>query len=522
MKKRLGLVLTALLAFSLMVGSLGCTTTTAPTAPPAPKPEEPAKPVPQVLRWAVNEELTNVDIFKLHVATDRLVAQNVYSGLVKFKPGTTEIIPDLAERWEISPDGKTYTFYLRQGVKWHHGYGEFTSTDVKFTLDRHQDPQVASLARMDFALIERVEAPEPYKVIVHLKDPFPPFLFNLAWQTGFMASKKAYEDLGAAVSSRPIGTGPFQFDRWVPGEVIVLTANKDYYLGAPKLERLEFKVIPEELVALLALERSEVDGTAVRQLGAYRLVLGRPNIQLVEAPSGWMNYAYINTKKEPTSDVRVRQALAYAMDVRAMAKALDDMVIPNPSFLNPIVLGWTDDLPKYEYNVEKAKSLLKEAGYPDGIKIRMIYVKAHLYEEFALMLKDYFSKIGEVELVQIDRAIQAQEMRGDNWHVGIWAVTRLESDLYATNFIHSKGPNNYSKYSNPVADQLAERARIEQDRQKRAELYVQLQKVVAEDVPILITGTQKSLVAVKPYVKGLVGHPFIGLLEFYPAYIDPN
>lgn len=481
---------------------------------------QPKPAVPQVLRWAVNEELTDLNVPNLYVATDRLVAINVFSNVVKFKPGTTEIMPDLAERWEVSPDGKTYTFYLRKGVKWHRGYGEFTSADVKFTLETHLNPKVASRSRESFALIDRVEAPEPYKVIVHLKQPNPPLLSHLAWQSGHIMCEKAYKELGDKVSTTPIGTGPFVFDRWVPGEAIVLVANKDYYLGPPKLERLEFKVIPEEVVALLALERGEVHGTAIRQLGAYRLVLGRPNIQLVEAPSGWQNYAWINCRREPTSDVRVRQAIAHAIDFEAMAKAVDNMVTPNPSFLNPLVLGWTDDLPRYEYDLAKAKSLLAEAGYPDGIKIELVYVKTHLYEEFALMLKDYLSKIGEIKLTMLDRAVQGKTMKGNDWHVGVWATTRLESDLYSSDSIHSKGPSNYCKYSNPVADDLVERARVETDPKKRAQLYVELQKVVARDLPVITTGTQKSLVAAKPEVKGLVGHPFIGLLEFYPVYIE--
>ena len=193
-------------------------------------------------------------------SNDYTIAVNIYSGLLKFNPKTMEPEPDLAKSWSVSPDGLTYTFQLRNNVQWHKGYGKLTAKDVKYSFDRIMENRVKSRYRTDFSNVREVEAVNDYTVKIHMKAPDMSFVRKvLVYRPGYIVNQKAIETLGTKYNSSPIGTGPFIFDRWDPGSKTVLVANKDYFLGPPKLQKATFLVINEESVAQLALEKGELD-----------------------------------------------------------------------------------------------------------------------------------------------------------------------------------------------------------------------------------------------------------------------
>jgi peptide/nickel transport system substrate-binding protein len=205
----------------------------------------------------------------------------------------------------------------------------------------------------------------------------------------------------------------------------------------------------------------------------------------------------------------VRRAIQCALDVNAMVEALAGMIVPNTSIFNPLIPGWTDKTGACTANLPKARELLKGRR----LTLKLIYTKAHLYEDFSLMVKDQLAPIATVNIEAVDRALQIQKMREGDWNLGVWATTRLEADQYLSPFLHSKGGNNYSRYNDAEMDRLIEAARMEIDPSKRAQLHVLIQRRVAEMVPIITTGTMRSIVATRQEVSGIVPHPYVGLLD---------
>ncbi|MBC7078611.1 MAG: ABC transporter substrate-binding protein [Synergistales bacterium] len=181
-------------------------------------------------------DIENVDPAYITAVSDQYIATNVYSGLVRYKPGTGEIEPDLAEDWDISPDGLVYTFHLRRGVKWHKGMGELTSEDVKYSFERILDPATKSLNKLYLEQVADIKTPDKYTVQIKLKEPYAPFLAGLAYRAGWIVNKKGVEAGGKEYGRQPVGTGPFVFSSYQPGVEVVLAANPDYFGGKPKVD----------------------------------------------------------------------------------------------------------------------------------------------------------------------------------------------------------------------------------------------------------------------------------------------
>ncbi|MBI4280347.1 MAG: ABC transporter substrate-binding protein [Armatimonadetes bacterium] len=468
-------------------------------------------------RLATSDDIINLDPAQLSIAGDRLIAENVYNGLLKFKPGTSDAVSDLAEDFTISPDGRVWTFRLRRGVQFHRGYGEMTSRDVKFTVERHLDPVTRSRERLQWVVVDRVETPDPYVVRFVLKEPSAAFAGTLAWQSGFIMSERATRALGKDIATRPIGTGPFMIEHWIPGEKIVLVANENYFRGRPRFRQVTLRVIPEELVAIYAILKGELDAVSVKQIGAYRAVSRfQTKLKLFSAPSG-QYWAYLQTRRAPTSDPRVRQAIAHAVNTEKMVESLGGFVVANPSILSPNILGWTKNVPTYAHDPRRAKALFEQAGA--GARIKIIYSKAFAYEEYALMLKDHLAPVMPVDVELVDRALFARRMAEGEWNIGVWSVARMEADQYLTPFLHSRGPANYSKYASPAADQLLETARREMNVERRRQLHVEIQRLVARDLPLLALGTTLSVIAARPEVQGVQPYNYSGLFNFHSVGI---
>jgi peptide/nickel transport system substrate-binding protein len=471
------------------------------------------------LRVAAHHDMNSADPARAHNTTDHIVNSNVFNGLLKLKPGSCEIEKDLAESYKVSSDGKVLTFKLRRGVKFHKGYGELISSDVKFSLMRYLDPKVKSMQQGNYEVMDRIETPDKYTVRIFLRKPSMGFLGVLAF-SGEIVSEKAMNELGSKFSFDPIGTGAFQWSGRVPGSEIVLTAYEDYFLGPPEVKRVVCKIIPDTSVCLNAVQRGDVDYFGVLDSGSYRSMLNikDKNFKVLKYNTTWTNFVYFNCEKEPTKHAKVRQAMAHAIDFRAIAKSFQGMMEYNPSAFPFTLPSWTDKLSTYRYDVELAKRLLREAGY-ERPSIEIDTFKFMNSDDFAIMIKDYLSKIMDVKIVMIDvaRWREVATARKD-WYLYTNPHSRPTEDLYASGTFHSKGSNNFMGYANPQLDAMIEKADQEVNDAKRKALYVNIQEIIARDLPLLVMSTGNGIAITTKNLEGVVGDgAFPGVAKFHGA-----
>lgn len=451
----------------------------------------------------------------------------IFSGLTAFDENN-QAVPDLAENWDVSPDGLSYTFHLRQDVKWHDGQ-PFTAEDVKFTLDAVRNPRLNSPVSQEFEQVKEVKALDKYTVQVTLKNSFPPFLEKLA--TGIIPKHLLEgKDINtASFNTKPVGTGPYKFQQWDKGSTITLVANQDYHRGSPKIEQVIFKFLPDPNVRLVQLQTGEID-LAYLEPDQLARAEKMENVKIYEVPTADYRVMMYNFKDPLWRDLRVRKALNYAVNRQEI---VDGVLFGKgkPAY-GPLQLSWANNpnVEKYEYNMDKAKVLLAEAGWtpgPDGILTKngqrfsftlTCPITDPVRVAIANALATNFKQLGvEVKVEPLDwSAIKIDETQA--FMLG-WGSPYDPDDhtykLFTSGQI-GKGDNNSGSYSNKEVDRLLELARTTSDREERKKYYAEFQRVLAEDPPYnficyldAIFGVNKNVTGVKPKVLGHHGAGFI-------------
>lgn len=425
-----------------------------------------------------------------------------------------EIQPRLAEKWEISPDGLTYTFYLRKNVKWHDGE-PFTSADVKFTYDTIMDPKTVTNLRSTFMIgseVIKCETPDPYTVKFILPKPYAPFLGKLGnlYNAIRIIPKHLLE--GKDINDndfnfKPVGTGPFKFQERKVGEYCVLVKNDDYFFPV-HLDKIILKVIPNAEANVAAFEKRELDNTYLYDADVQRFE-NYPGVIQYRSNAGASAFLWLNVKSPLFSDKRVRQAIAYAIDKEAIAKTVT-YGLAKASYniytqSGPHAWVYNPNAPKYPYNPEKAKQILAELGWkpgPDGVLVKdgkrfhfVHYGQTGFaqYEKVNTMIQAQLAKIGiEMEIRLLEPAAFRQKLlepvdpREMDSHLTGGGPPVFDPDWY--DYFHSsmypKGNNPYG-YSNPRADQLLEEGRATTDKEARKKIYQELQNVIMEDIPYI-------------------------------------
>jgi peptide/nickel transport system substrate-binding protein len=468
----------------------------------------------KVLRVRIGADMTGLDPAKLFNIENQTISNHIYNGLVRYEyEKSGGIVPDLAEKWDLSPDGKTYTFHLRKGVKWHKGYGELSADDVKFSYERVLDPATASRYKGEFKLVETIEAVDPHTVRIRLKSKYPGFLNKVAgYNQGFVVSRKAMEKLGDQYATNPIGTGPFVFDSWSPKNQVILVANKEYFQGAPKLDRIVFRLIQEETTAEIALQRGEIDVFYALQNAE---VIGRlakvPGITVHRRTANHTINMVLNATYEPLGKPLVRRAIAHAVNLKAMRDVFFQGLKGQPNWvLTSSFEESAKDLTEWPYDPEKAKALLREAGYPSGFKLTVTSLTLQPYDKIAVLLADDLRKIGLDTSVQIlERAAYLAARGAGTPHVVITAVTGpADPDQPLWNLLHSSSfPPGLNTARYKGIDELLESAQIELDRTKRLALYRQIQQKLREDVPVVPLYNDMLFAASRAGVKNFAPDP---------------
>lgn len=468
-------------------------------AGPAKTPE--AKPVKDgTLVIALSANPDGLDPHKTVAAATFEVVKSLYDTLVESDP-EGNIVPGLAEKWETSPDGLRWTFYLRKGVKFHNGR-EMTSADVKASFERILNPETKAPRAKDYSVIQKIETPDNYTVIFHLKEPQAAFLSNLAY--GWAAIVPVEEK---DLRNRPVGTGPFRFVEWVPDSHIKLERFPDYFIkGQPYLGSVIFKIMPDPASKIAALKAGEVD--VVDQVPPQEVegLKKNPEIKLVQAPSNGIYIMALNNARPPFDKKEVRQAISYAVDKKGVIEAAQwGQGAAIGSHMPPVSPFYVDLTDKYPYNPEKARELLAQAGYPEGFEVTLIMPQPYDFHiRNCEVIADYLKKIGikvKLETYEWGTWLDKVYMGRDYQATCIGHTGRLDPDPFLNRYV-SDSKENYMNYKNPRYDEIIRQAAVTTDFQKRKELYAEAQRLLAEDAVALYLMAPLWTVGMRKEVEG--------------------
>ncbi|HEX3403515.1 MAG TPA: ABC transporter substrate-binding protein [Acetobacteraceae bacterium] len=441
---------------------------------------------------------------------DEFATRQTYNTLVSPPDGTTRIQADqlqgeLAEKWEMSPDGRTWTFHLRHGVQWHKGFGEFTSDDVAFTIKRMADPKTGSQYSANFRQIESVDTPDAYTAVMHLSQPSPFFYAFCCMPRfgGYMQSRKAVEQLGDKMRLNPVGTGPFEFANYDPKQKIVWRAFDRYWGGKPKIDRLEELFLTETAARTLAFVKGDVDmieGAAVP--GWFQsLKKQKPDAIFDYGRPGGTWALFLNMTRKPLDDIRVRQAIAHAIDPTAWINAFGDFVEPMYGISPQGFYGslGKEDIPSdwpYTLDPQRSRKLLAEAGLPNGFNIDVFISEREEYKTNLLIIQEQLRKVGvQINMRLVDHASYHVDIRRDLDPLVVYGTGQppltqaILNAFYDSRSIVGKPTHNmnFSHFGDVAGnvDAMIDRAHQEVDDAKRLALLKEIQMQILQQVPVI-------------------------------------
>lgn len=427
------------------------------------------------LTWAQGADVTSLDPHQGKETPAVEVTCQIFDTLVVVNPETNEIEPQIAESWE-QVDELTYVFKIRQGIKFHDG-SDLTAEDVKFSLDRAINSAAVSYI-VDF--IDTITVDDEYTVTVKTKAPFAPALRNLAIPFAAIVPKAVVEADEAAFILNPVGSGPYQFVEWKQNDHVTLKAFDDYYAGKPATENLIMKVIPETSQRSIALETGEIDLAYDMAVNDVAKLKDSTELTVYEIPSLTCWYISMNMNKEPFNNPLVREALSYAIDRQLIIDTINaGSGQPADAIIAPGVFGYYSTGVR-EYDPEKAKELLAEAGYPDGFETSLWVNDNQSRIEMCQAMQNMFQQIGvecDVEVLEFGSFISRTTAGEHDMAYFGWTTSSADADYSYYSLEHSTqqgAAGNRSFIADPEVDALIEEARTNSDEATRTELYKEL------------------------------------------------
>lgn len=498
-----------MLVFVMLFSITGCTKSAPAEVTPTPVSE--AKP--SLITISRPADSDNLDYVLQDGNVNIWIFNLTLEGLVKSSDDGTKIEPCLAETWDISEDKLTYTFHLRKDIKFSDGT-PVKGEDWVFSLLRARDAKDSAWA-FSLEAVKDVTAPDDNTVVITLKQPWAPIMADLAMFNASVTSKAYFEKVGVeGFSQKPIGTGPFAISEWKKGEYILLDKNTHYWqAGLPKTDQIKFTVVPDDNTRMMQLQAGDVDITTFVPFNRMADLGADPNLQAIPILSTETRYIQYNTTKKQLSDVRVRQALDMATDRDALSKTvLFGYGEPSKGFMAKAGVYWNPNIVTNPYDVEKAKALLAEAGYPNGFDVTITLPSGNtVAASIATVLKEQWSKIGvNVNLETLEAATATAKFKNMESDITLrgWTNDIVDSSQQVDYFcVYSNIKNFYTGWDNKEVEELALAGKTELDNAKRQEIYYKIQELYQKDMPMSTIFHVPYPVAMKKAVKGFVQTP---------------
>jgi peptide/nickel transport system substrate-binding protein len=463
------------------------------------------------LTVAFTQDVVSLDPQASNDLYSHQVNRQIYDTLIEMTE-ELEIAPGLAESWS-QIDDLTWEFELRPGVTFHDG-SPLTAADVKFTLDRLVDPANAAQARFLVSWIANVVVVDDLTVRIETAFPFAPILAHLAHTATSIMSERAVaeagEDYGTTVA---IGTGAFKFVTWEVASRVVLERNPDWWGGEVLPERVMFRPIPEASVRAIEIEAGGVDIVYILEVNDAKRLRGNANVVLDDVESLSTTYVGMNGTKAPFDNVLVRRAINHAIDVDTIVEVvLEGSGERATGPIGPSVFGYTADLPSYDYDPERARELLAEAGYPDGFDAEFWVAQQPVRITIAEIMQAQLAEIGvniEITVMEWGAYLAATETGTQDMFILGWSTPTADADYGLHGLFHSSNipASNRTFWSHPRVDELLDLGRRLPTPEERLPVYQEAQQLIVSEAPWVFMYTITDTNAYRPNVSGFVSHP---------------
>jgi peptide/nickel transport system substrate-binding protein len=476
----------------------------------------------EVFNFATNQAIPHLDPHGTAANTSFRVTYMLYDRLVNYDRKSTEINPMLATKWDISEDGKTYIFYLREDATFSDGT-PVTAEAVKYSFTRAIKVGKSAAGQFKKVIDENsFEIVNDHTIKITLKKPFGPFLKTLGTVYANIVNPKladhAGDDLGQQyLSDKSMGSGPYVLESWDRGQKLVLKANENYWGGTPTMKQVNIVIIPEPSTARLMLEKGEIDLVDYTMISpdVLKQMEGKNDVVVHSEPGFQIDYMNMNMNNEYISNQNVRQAIAHSINYDVL---LESIYLGNAIRINGAVpkgmFGYNPDAKQYDYDLDKAKRLLEEAGYADGFTLELaISENNEVRKNIAVILQSDLAKVGiDVQIKTYAWPTFLDLVTSGNHNLALvsWTPDYADPDYNLWYFAHSssKGPGfNLSFYENSKVDQLLEEGRSIVDQDRREDVYKEIQAIMAEEEPYIFVAQVNVNAPAKSWVNGYEINP---------------
>jgi peptide/nickel transport system substrate-binding protein len=461
----------------------------------------------KVIKFGVNRGAENLDPVTQDANPDIWAFMQIYQQLVRVNVKGDGFEPDLAEKWSSSADGRTWTFNLRKNAHFSNG-DPVKASDAVWSLKRARDTK--GPWKWALEAVEDISAKDDHTVVIHLKEPWAPFLADISLFSNSIMSEKVFKDAKPDdIANKPVGSGPFMLAEWKKGEVLIMKANPHYHeKGIPKTAELHIRYIPDDNSRIIALQSGDVDGIDYPPFSRIEELRKDAKLEAQLNPSTAVAHLVLNMREAPLSNVKLRQALAYATDRAAIGKAVCyGHCTPATTFLPMTTPFFNKGSKGYPYDLNKAKQLVKESGVATPITLKLMYRSNDaVHQPTAVALKEMWSKVGvNLELEPLDRATETQRYRANQFQIRVTGWTNDipdPSQLAAYELGFTESESYHSGYKSAEMDTLLAKGMRETNLEKRRQIYYEIQELALRDSPLIWLYYAPYTIALNKKLKG--------------------